>query len=86
MFNLYDDYYQTENFTNKDTSDITEFDGSSLSWEFIRNSLNRKQFASSGHYFMFKARYVAGKETSMPGSTSVSNDTTMKNHSWISCF
>jgi NTE family protein len=84
MFNLYDDYYQTENFTNKDTSDITEFDGSSLSWEFIRNSLNRKQFASSGHYFMFKARYVAGKETSMPGSTSVSNDTTMKNHSWIS--
>ena len=84
MFNLYDDYYQTENFTNKDTSDITEFDGSSLSWEFIQNSLNRKQFASSGHYFMFKARYVAGKETSMPGSTSVSNDTTMKNHSWIS--
>ncbi|MFO0493940.1 MAG: patatin-like phospholipase family protein [Flavobacteriia bacterium] len=84
MFNLNDDYYQTENFNNKDTSDITEFNGSSLSWEFIQNSLNRKQFASSGHYFMFKARYVAAKETSMPGSTSVSNDTTMKNHSWIS--
>lgn len=83
MFNLEDDYYQTENFTNKDTSDITRFDGTSLSWEFVQNSLNRKQFASSGHYFKFKARYVNGHEKSVPGSTSISDEIKENNHAWL---
>ena len=83
MFNMEDDYYQTENFTNKDTSDITNFDGYSGSWEFIQNSLNRKQFASSGHYFSFKARYVSGKESSITGSTSQVDTVFEKSHAWI---
>mgnify|MGYP002078932601 CR=1 FL=1 len=45
IFNLEDDYYQTSNFTNKDTSDITKFSGASGSWELEKNSLNRKQYA-----------------------------------------
>ena len=48
-FELDDEYYQNANFTNKDTADLTSFYGSSISWEFTRNSLNRKQFANSGH-------------------------------------
>jgi len=84
FFNLADDYYQTSSFTNKDTSDITRFDGVSGSWEILQNSLNRKQFANSGHFFSFKARYVYGKETSIPGSTSVNDTIRMKYHSWIS--
>jgi NTE family protein len=83
MFNLEDDYYQTENFTNKDTSDITNFDGFSGNWEFVQNSLNRKQFATSGHYFSFKARYVSGKETSITGSTSLVDTVFEKSHAWI---
>ena len=83
LFNLEDDYYQTENFTNKDTSDITKFDGFSGSWEFIQNSLNRKQFASSGHYFSFKARYVSGRERSITGSTSAIDTVFEKTHAWI---
>jgi len=83
MFNLEDDYYQTENFSNKDTSDITKFDGFSSSWEFIQNSLNRKQFASSGHYFSFKARYVKGRERSITGSTSALDTVFVKDHAWI---
>lgn len=83
MFNLEDDYYQTENFTNKDTSDLTRFNGSTISWEFVQNSLNRKQFASSGHFFNFKIRYVNGREKSIPGSTSISDEIFEKNHSWI---
>ena len=57
-FSLEDDYYQTANFTNKDTTDKTYFNGNSVSWQFLKNSLNRKQFSSSGHYFSFKARYI----------------------------
>lgn len=83
MYNLEDDYYQTDKFTNKDTTDITKFNGSSFSWEFIQNSLNRKQFSTSGHYFKFKARYVNGQERSIPGSTSALDSIKEKQHEWI---
>jgi NTE family protein len=84
LINLADDYYQTSNFTNKDTSDITRFDGASGSWEFLQNSLNRKQFANSGHLFHFKVRYVNGREMSIPGSTSINDSVRSKYHSWVS--
>ncbi len=83
FFNLEDDYYQTVNFTNKDTSDITTFNGNSISWEFIKNSLNRKQFASTGHFFKFKARYVNGNEKNVPGSTSATDTIKEKQHEWL---
>lgn len=83
FFDLQDDYYQTKSFTNKDTADVTKFDGISFSWELLQNSLNRRQFASSGHYFHFKVRYVNGRESSIPGSTSHSDSIRTKNHSWI---
>jgi len=83
VFNLEDDYYQTSNFTNKDTSDITKFSGASGSWELEKNSLNRKQFGTSGHFIKFKSRYVYGKELSIPGSTSVSDTIRTHYHSWI---
>ncbi len=83
MVHLEDDYYQNENFTNKDTADMTRFNGSSFSWEFVQNSLNRKQFASSGHFFKFKARYVYGRETSIPGSTSIDNSIQQNFHEWV---
>jgi len=83
LFSLEDDYYQTDNFTNKDTSDFTIFEGFSASWEFIQNSLNRRQFASSGHFFQFKFRYVNGYETSVPGSTSPQSEIFNKSHEWI---
>lgn len=82
MFELEDRYYQTEDFSNKDTADLTRFYGVSGSWSFMQNSLNRKQFASSGHLFKFKAQYVYGTEHSMPGSTGSFEDVT-KFHSWI---
>jgi len=82
-FQLNDRYYQSENFTNTDTSDVTNFNGMSFSWSFTQNTLNRKQFASSGHYFRFKARYVNGRENSIAGSTSLVQDTIFKDHSWI---
>jgi NTE family protein len=83
-FGLEDDYYQTQSFTSKDTSDYTIFSGFSFSGELLKNSLNRKQFASSGHFLLFKARYVNGFENTYPGTTSILKDTLSKDHSWLS--
>lgn len=82
-FELDDEYYQTSNFTNKDTADLTTFYGSSISWEFVQNSLNRKQFANSGHYFQFKAKFIEGRENTTPGTTSAFEETFRKYHSWL---
>ncbi|MBM3185999.1 MAG: hypothetical protein FJZ67_06830, partial [Bacteroidetes bacterium] len=83
-FGLEDDYYQTQSFTSKDTADYTIFTGFTFSGEFLKNSLNRKQFASSGQFILFKARYVNGFENTYPGTTSILKDTLSKNHSWLS--
>ncbi|MFM7683807.1 MAG: patatin-like phospholipase family protein [Bacteroidota bacterium] len=83
-FGLEDDYYQTQSFTSKDTADYTIFSGFTFSGEFLKNSLNRKQFASSGHLLLLKARYVNGLENTYPGTTSILKDTLSKNHSWLS--
>lgn len=80
-----DDYYQTENFSSKDTTDKTCFNGMNLSWELIQNSLNRKQFANSGHLFKFKIKFIKGLERSISGTTSNNVPFDIrKNHSWLS--
>ena len=82
-FELKDDYYQTQNFLSTDTADFTQFFGETVSWQIENNSLNRKQFATEGHYFSFRARYVQGKERSISGSTSLTKYDINKNHEWI---
>jgi len=82
-FELEDAYYQTENFTNKDTNDRTRFKGNSLSWTIEQNSLNRKQFASEGSLFILRMRYVDGHENSVSGSTSVEQYDIRQHHNWI---
>ena len=83
VFKLDDSYYQSDKFTNKDTSDITNFNGLSTNWSFAKNTLNRKQFASGGHLFSINARYVYGREHAIPGSTSINKNETIKLHHWL---
>jgi NTE family protein len=45
--------------------------------------LNRKQFASAGHYFSLKARLLQGTERSISGSTSINKYDEEKSHKWI---
>ncbi|MFN5373927.1 MAG: patatin-like phospholipase family protein [Flavobacteriia bacterium] len=84
MFWLDDAYYQTPNFTKEDTADYTSFIGESLRLAYTRNTLNRKQFASSGSFIECKASYVLGRELTFPGSTSILDDTITKQHRWLS--
>lgn len=83
MFRLDDSYYQIEDFTNADTADLTNFDGWSTYFKLTLNSLNRKQFASSGNYFNFEFRYVNGKERTLSGSTSINPFDIENYHQWI---
>lgn len=80
---LEDSYYQTAEFTNKDTTDYTRFKGNVVSWTMEQNSLNRKQFASGGSLFMFRARLVDGHENSVSGSTSPEPYNIREHHRWI---
>lgn len=82
-FLLEDDYYQSDQFVNTDTTDFTIFQGVTGSWELEQNSLNRKQFANSGHYAAVKVRYVYGKEHSVSGSTAPLPFDATKYHSWL---
>ena len=81
-FELEDTYYQNDNFTNKDTADLTRFYGGSTSWTLTQNTLNRRQFANSGHFVEVKARLNFGTEHTIPGSTAL-NEELYKPHSWF---
>lgn len=76
-------YYQTENFSNNDTTDNTEFRGYNLSWSGEFNTLNRKQFANSGHFVRAKVRYVGGREHSSSGSTAPQAYDSLSDHNWL---
>jgi len=82
---LENQYYQNNQFTREDTADITKFEvfSPSLSWEIY--SLNRKQYASSGAYFLLSASYVNGEEKYTSGSLSGNYGTEIYNyHHWAS--
>lgn len=68
------DYYQTENFTNKDTTDYTSLLFYSPGLTYTHNRLNRKQFASGGSFLEIKGRYVHGIEKALPGSTGIDDE------------
>lgn len=76
-------YYQTQDFTNKDTADNTEFISYSIRANYTRNTLNRKQFASAGTFLEFDVRYVNGRESTFPGSTSAQTVPTLRKHQWL---
>lgn len=77
------DYYQSDQFTNQDTTDVTEFVHITTGVTAERNSLNRKQHASEGELFRFSMRYFNGEESTIPGSTSPNLSEASQFHSWL---
>ncbi len=76
-------YYQTEKFTQIDTTDITNFLFYSPGINFILDKFNRKQFESSGSRLEFSSRFIHGIETTVPGSTSSSTELTKSFRNWF---
>lgn len=81
---LDDDYYQMAEFSPVDTADRTVFELGVAEMRLEHSTLNRKQWASEGSSWTVKAKYVAGEERSIPGSTSALRDTTYLGHDWFS--
>ena len=80
---MFDDYYQTQQFTTADTADRTNFNNGSVWMNLERNTLNRKMYATTGSQFLFKCRYVAGQEFNDPGSTSLLNEEFRRVHDFV---
>ena len=79
-----DQYYQTDIFSKNDEPDQTTFNAISTQIGIENNSLNYIQYASEGAFRYFTIKYITGKETNKPGTTSA-NDvrTTNTNHSYF---
>ena len=64
-------YYQVEEFTRLDTSDVSLFDFGYGQLSYQINTLNRKQYASEGTNILIRAKWVSGVERYYPGSTAI---------------
>lgn len=79
-----DRYYQTEDFTVADTSDITKFTFGTLGIGIDRNTLNRKIYANQGTRLEISARGVVGEELTQYGTTVPESSFDFRDdHSWI---
>lgn len=71
---MVNNYYQTKQFISTDTTDKTKFRNYSLGLHFEQNSLDMKQYATSGSFFSIGGRFIKGEEHVIPGSTSIIKD------------
>lgn len=83
LFELENEYYQDNDFLRTDTADINRFRGFSPYVEYIRSTLNQKQFANTGSQVEIKARWVYGDEKNIPGSTSLESDNAISRREWF---
>ncbi len=78
-------YYQVDQFTKLDTSDLSVFDFQYGQISYQINTLNRKQYATEGARLLVRAKYVSGLESYFPGSTAVDSVKSVRNpgHDWF---
>lgn len=84
--NMYNKYYQSNQFSRQDTVDKTTFlnYNTHFTWEF--NTLNRKQFASNGKYFKLRLKHFRGNEIYEPGTTEPHAKEQEQNQQWIQLY
>lgn len=84
FINNEDQYSPTRAFNLGDVLDRTVFNGWKIALALEKNSLNRKQYASSGRNFMLSGSYLFGKENYSAGnilrSTSFNNSFEITRH------
>ena len=80
---LDNEYYQTRQFISTDTTDKTVFRNVIGFLKYERNSLNRKQYPTAGSFFTVGAKYIKGKEKTIPGSTSIIKNIAEEYHEWF---
>jgi NTE family protein len=82
-FNNTDRYTNSTVFVSTDTLDRLKLSGFKTGVIFSSNTLNRKQYASSGNSFAIGADYFNVREDFTPGNTSVIAEAVEKKHQWF---
>jgi len=77
-----DEYYQTNNFLQTDTADITRFNLLTAHVRFERRTLNNKLYPNQGAFDLMDVRYIRGKEVNLPGTTSAEEDDYGNQHAY----
>jgi NTE family protein len=81
--NSSDEYYQTGIFKKQDTPDVTSFNAFVGQAGIEKNSLNYKQYATEGESSSFTLKFIAGKETNKPGTTSATTVKSSSHHDYF---
>jgi NTE family protein len=78
-------YYQVDQFTKLDTSDVSVFDFSYGQLAYHINTLNRKQYATEGTDLLLRVKFVSGNESYYPGSTAIDSVRVINGpwHEWL---
>jgi NTE family protein len=76
------EYYEANSFQKEDTPDNSIFNAFVSKIGIESNSLNYKQYATEGTSSGLEMRYIVGKETYDPGSTSAISYSTDNNHNY----
>lgn len=82
-FNNIDRYVNNDVFVSSDTLDELRLNGFKAEIEIASNTLNRKQYPSSGKAFSFSLQYFNVNERFEPGNTSVQVGNTRASHQWF---
>lgn len=78
-----DRYSNRDVFISSDTLDVLTLNGGALGFEISSNTLNRKQYASTGKSFSLNGSYFFVDEKHTPGNTSIQQGTYKTSHQWI---
>jgi NTE family protein len=82
-FNNTDRFVNGDVFISTDTLDVLKLTGFKTGLSFQSNTLNRKQYASSGKAFSLSAFYFRLNEHYVPGNTSVEKSVFDARHQWF---
>lgn len=77
------EYYQNNEFSRYDTADNTLFRFYSPGISYAIRTIDRKQYARNGVDFQLSLRFVNGRETYSPGSTSLIEHENTSYHNWL---
>ena len=77
-----DEYTNSKEIKSADVLDATVFRGGTAALRLARNTLNRKQYAYTGHRYVYTLRGVTGASTYTPGSTSELGADS-RHHEWL---
>lgn len=83
-FYSFDNYYNLQVVSSKDTTDKSTYDGLVSEIKFDRSTLNKKMYSNEGKQLFISLKFNNITEKHTPGSTSIYNTKYALAHQWLS--